>query len=177
MRSVIEETLTLLDHSILPFSWSFETGDRLILRMPVLQFCAMDRSIRGRERLRNADADLAIIADSAGMKRQEGILHDVLWEGVACCQSSFHKAGLVLEGCFDQLVDQIVREIGSPDYKIRHSDGDIVLVQEAVSSSGDLCGAEYRHRFTDGVHLFGRSSGPSSRASWWCRSVMGHPGR
>ena len=23
----------------------------------------------------------------------------------------------------------------------------------------------------------GRPSGPSSRASWWCRSVMGHPGR
>ena len=66
------------------------------------------------------------------MERQEGIFHHVLWEGVARCRRSFHKARLVLEGCFDQLVDQIVREIGAPDYKIRHSDGDIVLVQEAV---------------------------------------------
>ena len=32
----------------------------------------MDRSIRGNERLRNADANLAIVADRAGMERQEG---------------------------------------------------------------------------------------------------------
>ena len=63
------------------------------------------------------------------MERQEGVFIRVLREGLACSRMSFQKARLVLEDRFDQLVDQIVREIGSPDREIIHSDGDIVLLQ------------------------------------------------
>src|SRR5450830_250159 len=71
-------------------------------------FRATDQSIRGEQRIRNADANLAIVAHRSGMERHEGIFHYVLREGLACSRSSFHKARHVLENCFDQLVDQIV---------------------------------------------------------------------
>ena len=90
------------------------------------------------------------------MERQEGIFHHILWDGLACCRGRFHKARLVFEDCFDELIHQVVREIGSPDRKIVHSDGDVVLVQLVVSSSRDLRGAELRHRFANDFTLFGR---------------------
>ena len=34
--------------------------------------------------------------------------------GSRCRRRSFHKVWLVLEGRFNELIDQIVREIGSP---------------------------------------------------------------
>ena len=56
------------------------------------------------------------------MERQEGIFIDILRDGVACRGSSRHEARLVLEVRFNQMVDQIVREVGSPDREIIHSD-------------------------------------------------------
>src|SRR5271165_2149198 len=79
-----------------------------------------DQSIRGSERLRNADADLAIVADRTGVERQEGVLLRILWDGLMCRRASFHEARLVLENGFDQLVDQIIGEIGSADGEIVH---------------------------------------------------------
>src|SRR3984893_16461035 len=62
--------------------WIF--GDRLTLQIPALQSRAMDQSIRGDKRVRNAEADLAIVADRAGMERQKGVFHHVLRNGLAC---------------------------------------------------------------------------------------------
>jgi hypothetical protein len=72
------------------------------------------------------------------MERHEGVLIRVLRKGLACSWSSFHKARLVLEDRFDELIHQIVGEIGSPDRKILYPDGDIVLFQRVVSSGHDL---------------------------------------
>src|SRR5437588_8383110 len=60
------------------------------------EFHATNPSIRGSERIRNADADLAIVADRAGVKRQEDVFHHVLREGLAGSRIGFHKARLVL---------------------------------------------------------------------------------
>src|SRR5712691_3161422 len=120
-----------------PRGWIVVTG--LGIRRRQLRLASFSSLlVRGNQRLRNAHSDLPIVADSAWVERQEGIFIDVLREGLACCRMSFQKARLVLVNRFNQLVDQIVREIGSPDRKIIHSDGDIVLVQEAVSPSRDL---------------------------------------
>ena len=82
----------------------------------------------------------------------------------------FYKARLVLEHCFDQLVDQIIRELGSPDRKIVHSDRDIVLIEKAVSSRRNRRKAEFRHRLADGFYLFGRRpenvTGSFASTSW-----------
>ena len=69
---------------------------------------------------------------------------------------SFKKARLVLEDCFDQLVDEIVGEVGSPDGEIVHSDGDTVLLQGTVGPGRDLRRAELRQHFADGFNLLGR---------------------
>ena len=53
------------------------------------EFPATNPSIRGNERLRNFGADLAVVADSAGMERQEGVFIRVLREGLACRRMSF----------------------------------------------------------------------------------------
>ena len=89
------------------------------------------------------------------MERQEGILQDVLWNGFACRSMGFHEARLVLVHRFDELMNQIVREIGSPDRKIIHSDGDIVLVQKAVGPGGYFRETELRNRFSNGFNLRG----------------------
>jgi hypothetical protein len=105
---------------------------------------------------RHFDADLAIVADRAGMERQECVFIHVLRQRLACDRMSLLKTRLALENCFDQLVDQFIREVGSPDPKIIHSDGDIVLIQRAVSPGRDLQAAELRHRFPNGLNLFGK---------------------
>ena len=48
------------------------------------EFRATDPSIRGNQRVWNADADLAIVAYRAGVERQEGIFLNVLRDGLAC---------------------------------------------------------------------------------------------
>jgi hypothetical protein len=113
--------------------------------------------------IRNFDANLAIVAHRARMKRHEGVLIRVLRKGLACSWTSFHKARLVFENCFDELIYQIVREIGSSDHKIIHSNGNIIVVQRAVRSGDDLRGAELRHRFTHCFNLFGRKTDESDR--------------
>jgi hypothetical protein len=59
-------------------------------------------SIRWDERIRNFDADLAIVADSPGMERQEGVFYHIRRESIARRQSCFHKSGLVFEDRFNQ---------------------------------------------------------------------------
>src|ERR1700730_4749440 len=98
-------------------------------------FVRRTRSIRWDEGIRNFDANLAIVAHRARMKRHEGVLIRVLRKGLACSWTSFHKARLVFENCFDELIYQIVREIGSSDHKIIHSNGNIIDVQRAVRST------------------------------------------
>jgi hypothetical protein len=97
------------------------------------------------------------------MERQEGILIGVLRKGLACRRMGLHKPRLVLKDGFDQLVDQIVGEISSPDCKIVHSEGDIVLIQSDVGSRRYLRGTELRHRLADGVNLLGRQTDESDR--------------
>src|SRR5262249_22600274 len=98
-----------------------------------------------------------------GVEWQEGVLIHVLREGVACSRMSFHKARLVLEHCFDELIHQIVREIGPSDGEIIYPDGGIVLLQAAVGPSRNLRSAELGHRFTDGFHLLGRKTDECDR--------------
>jgi len=57
----------------------------------------------------------------------------------------FYQAMLVPKDSFDQLVDQIIREIGSANDKIVHSDGGIVLVLECVRTSGSSTRSEKEH--------------------------------
>ena len=57
---------------------------------------AADQSIRGNQRIQNVDVDLAVVADRAGMERQEGVLLSItmcdtahmLWRSKPCSRDS-----------------------------------------------------------------------------------------
>src|SRR5262245_4611372 len=77
---------------------------------------AQPKSVYGE--IRNLCANLAVIAHRPGVERQEGVLVDVLWNGLACRGMKLQKARLVLENRFDESVGKVVRQIGAPDREI-----------------------------------------------------------
>src|ERR1700719_5326509 len=115
-------------------------------------FCGTDSSVRGsRQHVGNFDADLAIVAKCAGMKRQEGVLEDVLRDVFRRRRMRFEQRRLVFENRFYQLIDEIVGKIGSPDRKIEYTERVIIFVQEAVGSGADFGSAEFRYGLENGI--------------------------
>src|ERR1700722_13568882 len=136
--------------------------DRDVFRQPASVSClktpaAKRNSIRGGDQhVGNFDADLAIVAKRAGMKRQEGVLEDVLRDGFRRRRMRFEQRRLVFENRFYQLIDQIVGKIGSPDCKVEYTERVIVRVQGAVRSGADFGSAEFRYRLENGIDLLMR---------------------
>lgn len=70
-------------------------GEECVLETakPRQAFRATDQSIRRNERLRNADADLAIVADRAEMERQEGVFPTFCGRVLLAAEAAFTRRG------------------------------------------------------------------------------------
>src|ERR1700730_17415703 len=95
-------------------------------------------SMRRRERIRNFDANLAIVSNRTGMEGQECVLVDVFGEGIRRRWNGFHETIVIDKGCLHKLIDQFVRQIVPANRKNILPDCSVSLVQGRISSATDL---------------------------------------